>query len=880
MGTRVHAWLLSLCVLLATACGDNIRPGHGPEAGPGDGPGDDARLDGGVDGFDAPSDGPGDAPDASDANDAGDGGIDAPPDAGIDAPPDAGIDAPIDAAIDAAIDAPIDAAIDAPIDAGIDAPIDAPIDAAIDAPIDAPVVCTGGETNCSGVCKDLLNDDANCGSCGHGCDPGTACSSGLCCPTGQTSCNGVCTDTASDDLHCGSCGNPCGPGEVCSASTCVPNCVAGTTLCNGVCINTLNDPNNCGGCGTSCTGGQICSNSTCACPQSAPDNCNGQCVDTVTDDQNCGLCGFQCTGGTTCTGGTCCAPGQAACGGTCVDTATDDDNCGSCGNACPAGSQCKNGNCDCGFNQILCNGVCVTPTVDSQNCGACGNVCNNGDFCVSNGCIGSCPAPLTGCSGACVNTADDNNNCGGCGIACPAGKGCSEGTCVTPVSLDPPPAGKCDGGGPPIDVLPGSSGGCTGQIAGVTFTFALCSCTDVGALSATLTTDGFDSTQGPYVPGDDGASVGVNNTISDTALMSIGGDLWVAGASGMSTKGDIAIAQRLLIAHDLTFSKLLTVNEDSFIGGSISRQGSGTFTTVDALTTPSCPPNGVGGVQYGSCVAAAPTVPAPCDCNASNEGKIDVRSIVTFFSNPANNDNASINLSQTVLDNPSGTIRIDLPCGKYYLNSINGAHPITIVAHGHVGLFIGGAIANSQELILDLDPTSTLDIFVGGVEKGGQDLTIGNPSYPRLTRVFYGSNTTKGNGACTSNSDCSSGICSGGNCVGSGIGNLTNAFQLSGNSFLNGLFYAGFGKVQISNPLEMYGAIFAKVYDASNPTTIHFDRAAADLASECNEVPPTTCTDCKDCNNQACGVFGFCTACTDDFDCCAPLRCNSGTCEL
>ncbi len=320
------------------------------------------------------------------------------------------------------------------------------------------------------------------------------------------------------------------------------------------------------------------------------------------------------------------------------------------------------------------------------------------------------------------------------------------------------------------------------------------------------------------------------------------------------------------------------MNEDSFIGGSITKQGSGSFITVDTLTSPTCPPNNTGGVQYGNCVAAPVTVPEPCECDPTK--KIPVRAIVDFFSNPANNDNASIGLSQTLLDNPSGTIRLDLPCGIYYLNSINGAHPITIVAHGHVGLFIGGSIANSQELILDLDPTSTLDVFVGGVEKGGQDLTIGNPSYPRLTRVFYGSNSTSGNGSCTSNSDCSSGICSAGSCVGNGVGNLTNAFQLSGNSFLNGLFYAGHGKVQISNPLEMFGAIFADEYDASNPTLIHFDRAAASLAEECNEVPPTACNDCKDCNNQACGAGGFCTACTNDFDCCAPLRCNQGTCEL
>ncbi len=747
--------------------------------------------------------------------------------------------------------------------------------------------CPTGQVNCNGVCVDLDNGGPgkqNCGACGTTCSASQTCEDGICCTTGQDLCNGVCTNTSNNDLNCGGCGINCGAGKVCSNSQCVANCISGQTLCNGVCINTSNDPANCGGCGTTCGGGKTCSNSACSCPASAPDTCSGLCVDKDTDPANCGACGTSCGAGNSCTDGKCCPNGQTNCNGTCVNLNTggaNGSNCGSCGNTCGAGSTCDQGSCECGFNQIDCNGECVTAAVDKDNCGSCGNTCNANEFCVSNGCIGTCPSPLVGCGGDCVNRDDDNNNCGGCGIKCLNGTGCSGGLCVPPVVLNPPPAGKCANGGPPINPFPGGGGGCTGQVAGVTFTFALCSCTDI-TTQAVISTDGFDSTQGPYVPGQNGAGVGVHNILSNNANTIVGGDLFSSRTAGLDL-GDVHVRQRLFMDGALKFAKLLSVDEDAFIGGTITKQGPGQFFVTDQLKSPVCPAE-TADLQYGSCLVGPVDVAPPCDCTAppSNNGKIDVRGIVTFHSIAANNDNASIGLSKAALDNPSGRVRLDLPCGKYYLNSINGSAPITIVAHGHTALFIGGSINPSQELIFDLDPTATLDIFVGGVMKASQDLTVGNPLYPRLTRMFFGSASTSGTGSCTSNSDCTSGICQGptGNKSCSGGGNLTDAVQLSGSSFLNGLFYAGFGRLFHSNPLEMFGAIFAKNYDASSSTIIHFDRAAVDLAEECNEVPPTTCNDCGDCNNQACGVLGFCTSCTQDSDCCQPLRCNAGTCEL
>jgi hypothetical protein len=114
---------------------------------------------------------------------------------------------------------------------------------------------------CSGGCKDLMNDNNNCGMCGHACPAPESCSNGGCCPQFQTRCSGICTNLRSDDNNCGSCGNRCPAGERCSdGGHCCP---VGKYSCNGVCTNLLSDPNNCGNCGSTCGTGYYCSNGYC-----------------------------------------------------------------------------------------------------------------------------------------------------------------------------------------------------------------------------------------------------------------------------------------------------------------------------------------------------------------------------------------------------------------------------------------------------------------------------------------------------------------------------------------------------------------------------------------------------------------------------------------
>jgi hypothetical protein len=163
------------------------------------------------------------------------------------------------------------------------------------------ICCPIGQTNCSGVCRALLSDPVNCGSCGHVCAPGQVC------------CNGACSSLATDSNNCGACGNAC-TGGVCQNGTCV--CPAGFIKCGGTCVNPANNPQHCGGCNNSCPDpAMTCQNGACLCP-SGRINCGGTC----------------CAPGSVCCGGTCCAPGSVCC------TASDGSTV--CGVPCTPGRCC------------------------------------------------------------------------------------------------------------------------------------------------------------------------------------------------------------------------------------------------------------------------------------------------------------------------------------------------------------------------------------------------------------------------------------------------------------------------------------------------------------------------------------------------------------
>jgi hypothetical protein len=512
---------------------------------------------------------------------------------------------------------------------------------------------------------------------------------------------------------------------------------------------------------------------------------------------------------------------------------------GAAGEGGGAGATVDGGNA-CPSYQTSCGGACIPTSNDPNNCGGCGMACTGADVCSAGACASSCLPGLFACDRACADLANDNDHCGDCAIKCGSGTGCVNGKCLNAVPVGPVPA-KCTGGGPPISIDPGQ-GGCLGSLAQTTFRWALCSCTDLD-VSAPLTTDAYDSTKGPYKPGELGGSVGVDRDVTHwSQAVSVGGVLWVSGMGAYQSSGPASeIKVDLHLAGSWKASSPFTVDKNAYLVGTL--QG----VTVNGTST------------------QVPSVTFPCDCTPS--GLVPVAEIVAAHRSP-NNDNALIGLNAATFSKPGSPLRLDLPCGNYYLTEILTSQALTIAAHGRTALYIDGDVVPSAPLALVLDPTAELDIFIAGTIKSSQTLVIGSPNYPALSRTYVGG---------------------------------TAKLAFSQDVRIAGEFYAANSAlVDWSAHNDIYGAVFAGNFKSSQVTTIHYDRGVLQAGSECpgpGSVPDGGtgapdgsstkdsgaggggCKTCDDCGNQAC-INGACGACTTDADCCSPLQCTNGVCAV
>lgn len=133
------------------------------------------------------------------------------------------------------------------------------------------LACVSGLAICGAECADLQLDVAHCGSCGHACAAGEACTQGVCtraCALPFQACStagpAFCVDTMSDPANCGACGHVCAAGEVCSVGTCHVGCAGGGwKVCGDACVDTDYEGSHCGSCATACTSEQACVDGAC-----------------------------------------------------------------------------------------------------------------------------------------------------------------------------------------------------------------------------------------------------------------------------------------------------------------------------------------------------------------------------------------------------------------------------------------------------------------------------------------------------------------------------------------------------------------------------------------------------------------------------------------
>jgi hypothetical protein len=503
----------------------------------------------------------------------------------------------------------------------------------------------------------------------------------------------------------------------------------------------------------------------------------------------------------------------------------------------------------CTVYQQLCGGACITVVVDPDNCGGCGVKCTGGQVCSGGSCAAGCLPGLTACAGSCVDLLTDDDHCGTCGVVCPAGQGCGNGTCVATVPLADAGAGGCAGdAGAPVTVQADAGALCVGQVAQTTFTWALCSCTDI-TFSASVLTDGYNSAKGGYKDGGLGGGVGLDGKFAASVpTIDIGGTLWEASDGGMSQFAQTIVRQELHVGGPL-YGAAMTVLGDTHVTGDVS---SGPGNPSD----PSTPHLHIDGGLYqspGSTIAGNVTyqgavqpelhpVTPPCDC----AHPIPVAEIA--HAGQTANDNASIGLDPGLLSSLSTPPRLDLPCGAFYFDSIHATGPLTIVAHGHTVIFVGADIFTTSPLEITVDPTGTLDVFIAGTISSETHLSFGNPNYPALERLY----------------------------VGTPLGiPFTTDVVIAAN-----LYAAASSLVSWSSATDIYGSVIAGDFISSQPTRIHYDQGIlSGGGSSCPDAGVPGCGSCKDCGNQAC-IDGQCGSCTSSAQCCPPLECFNGTCQV
>jgi hypothetical protein len=299
----------------------------------------------------------------------------------------------------------------------------------------------------------------------------------------------------------------------------------------------------------------------------------------------------------------------------------------------------------------------------------------------------------------------------------------------------------------------------------------------------------------------------------------------------------------------------------------------------------------------------------PCDCT----NLVDIAGVVA--SHQANNDNdflpppvdggttvqfgdggeglalddggfQNIALDPATFATGTGPASFTWPCGRYYLSGVQITAGTTWNISGRTAILVNGDFdVSGGGITINVPAGSELDLFIAGNLSVGATSTFGSPDNASGTRIYVGG---------------AQNIC------------LTTPVSIYAN------IYAPFAQFGSTNPLTINGALFARAFvnncggASGGNTTIHYDEDVLNAGIECVGPPdagivapdagfladggaidagspvdagPQGCATCSDCNNQACnksdgGTVGTCGACTTSADCCAPLVCTAGSCQI
>ncbi|QRK10497.1 hypothetical protein JQX13_10610 [Archangium violaceum] len=337
----------------------------------------------------------------------------------------------------------------------------------------------------------------------------------------------------------------------------------------------------------------------------------------------------------------------------------------------------------------------------------------------------------------------------------------------------------------------GRSEYCAGQgstgfvdLAAQTFQHALCTCEGL-TVSTPFVTDAFRSSQGPWSPGGRGASIGTNGDFSNAASMQVGGSLQVGGTRGIQAATTLSIAGELRTRGSLEGNGPVSVEEDAHVGGDITL---GELTVGGILTLPPERNLSVSGSFQVSELRREPVAPLapPCPCDAF-DGE-DIGALVS--GHVTDNHNASIGLDPAALDGFSEDRTLELPCGRFYLSRIAGTGSAKLVVRGRSALFVGGDVDVGRRFEVALLEGAELDLFIAGRLFAAERLSLGSARFPSRLRVYVGG---------------------------------PGSFEVPASSLLAGNFHAPEASMDMSEKLELFGALLIGRLASSGEVSIHYD---------------------------------------------------------
>ena len=355
-----------------------------------------------------------------------------------------------------------------------------------------------------------------------------------------------------------------------------------------------------------------------------------------------------------------------------------------------------------------------------------------------------------------------------------------------------------------------------GSLAAETFRYNACACVSM-VLSAPFTSDGLDSSRGPYVPAEPGAGLGSNRSFVATADLTLLGSLRVAGAGGATLmNGTAHIRGSASLEGPLTLSHTdAQLERDLWVGGNIVLSDS----QVRVAGTLYQPPGRVfvGALSAGGGVMTRQVnVEPPCPCSGM------LAQLGVMFA-AADSDSAVITLPASALSDANG---LTLSCGRYRVNGDGVIGASRWVVERAAVLIVAGDLEVDSRLEVELGERGELDVFVQGalrLQPGAQIAT----ARPAALRFYV---------------------------------QAQSDLRLTGGARFTGNLYAPDSTLRVMEEQTFAASLVVRELFVDAPTTIHYDRAVL--------RPSGAANGCSD------------AACSTDTDCVAPLLCVGGRCGL